>query len=371
MEEVEENASKKQKKSFDLDTVKIKQEKITPPPSPSKNQDALTDSLLDSILGERKPSAEPIKSSNEILADLFKVLNAAPPTLSESDGPSKKHKKKHKKEKKVKKSKHRKRDKSGSDEEVGDESSLLQSGSDHDEKHKSKLKKVKKEKKREKRKSTDNEDANAKSHKRHKKPKDTERNHEICDIAIKKEKDDERLDGGSSKVDSECVDKPTNKESEATKSKSGNNLAGITVQIETSAKDDTIAGRRKIVIKNLANSTVYHDTIKEVDAMQREKDKKKERDRDRRKARGRTRDRSHSSSLSLSDEETYLRERYNVANYDESRDRSKDRDDFYGDDKYKTREYDRDRKRDQTRHRDYLHEDRGFRSSYRHEYDRR
>lgn len=407
--------------------VKIKQEKITPPSTPSAaagNSD-LADNLLDNVLGDRKPEAVPLKSSNEILADLFKVFNAPPPALDSNDDSTeesakKKHKKKHKKEKKAKK--HKKR---------GTESD----GSSKDSAEAGKLKKVKKEKKRDKRKS-DNDDDNAgddKSHKKRKKSKDKEKSADKSEIVIKKEKidkaDDSRPKSDETKVGgkakSETIvsikQESTTKKSPDEKTKrqritgpssdeTKKSIEKIQVSVSTSDPDGVV-GRRKIVIKSLVNSAVYQNTLKEVDikkAREKEREKEKEKEKERLKEREREkrkhsrrrsksndkpnekRRRTHSSSLSLSDEETYLRERerrynkvmdrfldkYLVFNFilnkivirQESRDL--DKDDFYGDShRGRDRERDRDRKDKSTnRSRD----DRGFRSSfYRHEHDRR
>lgn len=297
-----------------MGTVKIKQEKLTPPATPNHNNNissatelSVTDDLLDNILGERKPIAEPIKSSNEILADLFKVFNAAPPTLDddESTKDSTTHKKKkHKKEKKVKKEKKRSRQNSES------KASSVEP--------KSKKRKVKKSKKHE-----DNGSATeTKRHKQHKKSKDTKT--EKNDVIIKKEKIDEL---------SECdTERKSNLKSHDDDKINKEKNPPMQIQVSVSKDNNGTISKRKIVIKSLVDSTVYHDTLKEVDAKtEKERETLKEREKDREKINERLRERekrkhshrsskskekdhrssarSHSSSLSLSDEETYLRER--------------------------------------------------------------
>lgn len=316
-----------------MDTVRIKQEKLTPPATPNNHSAgiSITDDLLENILGERKPLAEPIKSSNEILADLFKVFNAAPPTLDD-EKPSKDSthkKKKHKKEKKVKKEK--KRSRTNSENKCTD-----------DETPKSKKRKVKKSKKHD-----DNDsDTEGKRHKRHKKSKEPTIQTELVEV-VKKEKIDD-VNQQISKKDTE----PTSHDDDKSK-KDKNPPLHIQVSFSslTTKDNNGTVGKRKIVIKNLAESTVYQDTLKEVNAKQiekekenekekerekerarqKEKEREREKERDKEKAKERAKDRdrrkharrhsksndkeyrrggrSRSSSLSLSDEETYLRER--------------------------------------------------------------
>lgn len=286
----------------DVNKVKIKKEKITPPPSTKDPNDFdITNDMLDSLLGERKPIAEPIKSSNEILADLFKVFNAAPPTLDDdgidANTQASKRKKKHKKEKKSKK--HKKRSRSG-------ESTY----SECDELPKSK--KTKKEKVN-------------KSEKKHKKSKSKERNTDKDGIVIKKEKCDMTENVVKVKIEKDPEDESKEKSSKDLKS-SSEKKAPLGITVSLTKDNDGTTSKRQIVIKSLVNSEVYQNTIKEVEAQQKErekvrkKDKEKDREKDRekrKKHRSRSKDkhnrkesrRSRSSSLSLSDEETYLRER--------------------------------------------------------------
>lgn len=119
-------------------------------------------------------SVEPIKSSNEILTELFKVFNAAPPEIVDDDSmdgeEKKKKKKKHKKKSKKKK-------KAGSERE-----SSSASNSEEEGEIKKKVKKIKKEKDAEK-------DKEKQKHKKHKtKDKNKEKvEHNEGKLAVKTE----------------------------------------------------------------------------------------------------------------------------------------------------------------------------------------
>lgn len=328
-----------------MDIVKIKKEKLTPPATPNRHNDNaaaseldIAENMLDNILGERKPNTDEIKSSNEILADLFKVFNAAPPILDDDNSTTSHHKKKkHKKEKKVKKEKKRCRTNS-------------ECKSSADESHKSKKPKLKKSKKRHRSDKDDGDGSDdSKRHKRHKKSKLKEHDAETTDkqdVVVKKEKTDPQIVSGAGDGDSSSGGDgvggkviPTKVTTDDEK-KSKN--PKMQIQVSLTKDNDGSIGKRKIVIKSLVDSTVYHDTIKEVDAKQMEKDREKQKEKEKDKGREkeqRDRDkdkekrkhssrstklhekeehhhhhrRSRSSSLSLSDEETYLRERERVS----------------------------------------------------------
>lgn len=85
----------------------IKQEKITPPQSPAHEIPAAVEETFIGTSDDKK-CVEPIKSSNQLLDELFQTFNAAVPEdlLTELSSAGKK---KNKKEKKSKKSKHRER----------------------------------------------------------------------------------------------------------------------------------------------------------------------------------------------------------------------------------------------------------------------
>lgn len=126
--------------------VNIKQEKLTPPNSPKK------------LEFDEKKTVPPLKSSSELLAELFKVFNAAPPEdLLNENFKKKKSKNKHKKHKKrkhedsdsdldgspmkkKKKNKKSKKSSSSSDDENGE----IGSDSNHTSQKHKKLKKHKK-----------------------------------------------------------------------------------------------------------------------------------------------------------------------------------------------------------------------------------
>lgn len=396
---------------FNATIIKIKQEKISPPPSRSVSSERADTT-------DTKPVAEPVKTSSEILADLFKVFNAAPPKINDTDGENDdaegdsdsatvthKHKKKHKKEKKTKKPKHKKRDRSSSD----DANSNTDLASNDKKKASSKSHKVKKEKKREKRKA-DNGIEDDSKHKRHKKSKDRDkiRSSETA-IVVKKEKctDDEGDDGDETDREMQkSMEQAAEPKKHTTKNKAIDRLNeklkerrksndklkdSASSQSTTSTKDDVDlgGGRKKIVIKSLVNSTVFRDTMKEVDAKQKEKERTKEKEKTREKEKTKEKEkkshgertherrrrsrghRSGSSSLSLSDEETYLKERESRYNSSENKymDRDRGADDFYGDSRRRERTRERDLRDRNDR---YGQNDRGFRSShYRYEHDRR
>lgn len=303
------------------DRVKIKQEKVTPPATPNRVPSSsaaglnITDDLLDNILNDRKPAAEPIKSSNEILADLFKVFNAAPPTLDDNSTDSTTaKKKKHKKEKKVKKEKKDKKER---------KRSRTNSENNSEDSEKSKGHKVKKAKKH------DSDGDHVK--KRHKKSKEPEIKSEQLEVVIKREKVDEakkttvRLETASKSHDGNAAGAAASKQSRPNDEKN----PPMNIQVSLTKDNDGAISKRKIVIKSLVDSTVYQDTMKEVDAKQKEKEREKLKEKEKSKERTRDREkrkhtkhrsksidkersrnnRSRSSSLSLSDEETYLREK--------------------------------------------------------------
>lgn len=115
---------------FPVPVEKIKKEKVTPPSSPKPELENIIATLFnpentrpaDDVAQEDKKDVAPAKTSDEILRELFQVLNTAPP------GISKKSHKKHKKHKK--KSKKRKRESKGGLSDVsGSESGMEDSGS--------------------------------------------------------------------------------------------------------------------------------------------------------------------------------------------------------------------------------------------------
>lgn len=94
--------------------VTIKQEKITPPSSPTLRSTTLNGTYITPVVGDDKSQIGPIKSSTEILGELFLAFDAQVPVGLDKAASS--AKKKHKKEKKSKKSsRHKERHHHGED----------------------------------------------------------------------------------------------------------------------------------------------------------------------------------------------------------------------------------------------------------------
>lgn len=315
-------------------SVKIKQEKLTPPSSPARNpstattlgtvkheensiEQILSESVFASFLtpNEDKKTVELTKSSEELLAELFQAFNSAPPSAPLVDeAKTKRAKKKHKKEKKKK---HKKKGRSSSDDENADETEKSEK--------KVKLKKVKKEKK----------DKVVVDGKEIKNEKDKSKKRKLQDPNStskhkKRKKDEERKDDlDIDQYEKELLDK---------------------VRREESSKSDTKT-KSKIVIKSMKNSAVYEENVKQAEEKQKEKERKHDKYDD-----GNLSESDH-SDISLSDEETYER----------NRSRLYDRDSYYGnrsrDDRYKDRSP-RNRSRDRYDSSYYGHGYRGLGSRY-------
>ncbi|XP_059619856.1 protein Son isoform X2 [Phlebotomus argentipes] len=113
---------------FPMSPSRIKREKVTPPRDDEKKtpgNDIST--FLDTLFGidtnveqDDKKSVEPLKSSDEILTELFQVFNAAPPkkVLTKGEKKKKKHKKHKKKAKRRKREDNVDTDSESSDSEV-------------------------------------------------------------------------------------------------------------------------------------------------------------------------------------------------------------------------------------------------------------
>lgn len=195
-----------------LGNVKIKQERLTPPLELKIDKTADV-SNKDSIQPEPdKKSIEPVKSSNEILAELFQVFNAAPPkellTVDDGAEPLKKNKKKSKDKKHHKKRKH-------------DE---IKCKNEDDEKRlKKKLKKIKKEKN-----ATEGSDSESRKHKKSKKRH--------------KEKDDN---------------------DEQHHSRSAKDIPRSSTKSELIVDEKKASNKSKILITNLKNSKILENTESE------------------------------------------------------------------------------------------------------------
>lgn len=325
-------------------SVKIKQEKFTPPSSPSRNptklsetqlvnvkQESRSNGSIEHILSESvfatlltpnddKKTVELTKSSEELLAELFQSFNSAPPStlLVDDAKTSKKAKKKHKKDKKKK---HRKKGRSSSDEENVD-------NADKPEKteKKLKLKKVKKEKKE---KTLDGRDIK-KEKEKSKKRKPEDPSPASKHKKRKKDKDDERKDDlDIDEYEKQLLEK---------------------VRREDNSKSDPKT-KSKIFIKSFKNSAVYEENVKQAEERKKEKERKHDK-RDEGELRSDS-DLSKSSEISLSDEETYER----------NRSRFYERDSYYGnksrDNRYKDRSP-RNRSRDRYESSYYGHGYRGL-----------
>ncbi|XP_055852720.1 protein Son [Episyrphus balteatus] len=134
-----------------LEKIQVKQEKLDPEIEQKLNPNLLLpdstnvqdppDGGESQVEEQEKKNIEPVKSSNEILAELFMVFNATPPEeLLSTDKASRKSKKEHKKSKhkKSKKNKKRKADESGnrSDNESHESENKKIKRENHKHKHK-------------------------------------------------------------------------------------------------------------------------------------------------------------------------------------------------------------------------------------------
>lgn len=295
--------------------MKIKQEKLSPPPeSPKKTEE---------IEPDEKKNVEQLKTSNQLLEELFSVFNAAPPETLLNDelllsSLLKEKKKKSKKSKK--KSKKRSRSKSSIDEENCDSSS---------EKKSKKRKKHKKSAKS----SSDSEKNNSENELK-KKQKKIKKEKKLKEVLVKIEKLEvpeitEVVETTESPIESTIESKPSEKSS----TKSG-----------------------KIVIKSLKNSTVIEESLK----LAKEKEIKKNEI----KCDGELTDKSSTeyvSDVSLSDEETYQKqkkasEKQNGKRFYDSYERERDYKSSHKSSRHRSRSKDRDdhysRYKDH-RHRDY------------------
>ncbi|XP_058461752.1 protein Son [Malaya genurostris] len=299
----------------------------------------------DETMKETK-SVEPLKSSNEILTELFKVFNAAPPEIVDDDSrddEGSKKKRKHKKKSKKKKKDDNASDSSAvSDAEEGEIKRVKKIKKEKKKKHKDKGKEKVKDKEKEDRKKTDKmiksemssvvvkrepkddgysrdlkdyRHANEHHHHHHHHYHSQSSRDESHHTRIKLEKEDHR------EYDNERV-KDRGKEKERDK--------------------DDPKSKNKIQIKSLKDSTIF----KEVASRDKEKEKERDRDKDRHKSLLESKElrrRRSDSDFSMSDEEPYRQGRY----YDFY---SKKYNSFYA--SYKEDEYNRSRRRRRSEERD-------------------
>lgn len=230
----------------------------------------------------------PLKTSDEILAELFGVFNAAPPETLLGDGRhSKKKSKKQKKQKRVKE------EPQSEEEGSGDESSDSKSSDDFGVEDGSKTKRAKKKKKKKKKSregSMDSKGEKKKKHKKHKKhkikkEKQSDAEVEEGEIRVKKEKSEES-DRKKAKIEKDVTSSKEDLRDLLRSRK--HDSRDRSRERENTRKD--VKEKPKIQIKSLVNSTILKDAIKAAD------DRHKGRDRDRKRKKS-------ESDISLSDED--------------------------------------------------------------------
>ncbi|XP_036326002.1 protein SON [Rhagoletis pomonella] len=339
-------------------------------------------------LDEDKKSIEPVKSSNEILAELFKVFNAAPPEELLDDESLLKKSHKHKKNKKEKKKKV-KREKDLSEGERSDTDSDESNEADDGKEKKSKQKHKKKKKHKHK-----DEKDKGRSKSKEKDKKDKEKSKERTkskDISVDKKRDDPKKTHSAVSVKPE----PAN----AHRRDSRSHKRHTTDSSSHSAPAET----KKRRLEDDSNTFHSHsnDRGRERDRhheKDRERDKHRERDAEKAREKDKGKDRKHNSfyngypeyesnksrvkikeeprefthkrdnrnghvsEISLSDEEEdYLKDRHasgESKNHRFAHDRAKERqhNSFYaGMKRSRSRDRDRDRNRDRERERERNH----------------
>lgn len=290
--------------------IKIKEEKITPASSPT-HADPIEDD---------KKSVEPAKTSNEILAELFQVFGSTSDDFLADLG--KKSKKKHKKEKKHKRKK-----------ENGDADDSANASKE--------AKKIKKEK-RDKRKDKDKNKEKDKSMDADK-SKEPRKVKEKSPIRVKREPAP-LLTEGEIKKEKRKGDHLEHHQRRRRRERELKDDDLDILEYEKQLSDQKCAiemgktkpAKGKIIIKDLKNSSVFEDAV-------REKDRERKRRRSSTKANeGELSDtsmKSRNSEISLSDEETYNTERDRYYNR-EQRDGS-----YHNRDNYRSERSDRNRSR--------------------------
>ncbi|KAM7360904.1 son RNA binding protein isoform 2-T2 [Cochliomyia hominivorax] len=294
---------------------------------------------------DEKKNIEPVKSSNEILTELFKVFNAAPPEELLDDKSLIKKAKKHKKDKKKKHKKH-KGDEEDTDAEEGEE----ESGEKH--KHK-KSKKKHKHKHKDGTKDKEKDKINTKD-----KEKDKE-------TAKSKDKEKEK-----SKSDKKSSERDKSRDRDLSKDRAKKRKRQ---QDKDDYKTDSNNKRKRLEEKDNKSNSFYNgfkDREDSRDRSDRDKVKIKTEPKERKSRRHSEDDRI--SEISLSDEETYLKEKETrhdytkrkVHNsfYESSRDKERDRNRGHSKDRYRDRDRDRDR--------DNNYRNRGFSRRYHSRYSR-
>lgn len=277
-------------------SIKIKQEKLTPPPSPESVPSTTTENPTEAAIDD-KNAVTPVKSSNQLLDELFQAFSAVVPEslLCSNPSTSEVARKKHKKEKKSKKSKHKER--------LGDDTDIKQPVK---EEHRKRVKV-----KREKRSKNDKPDKNDKVHKS---SSDAKTNIEPKTDEIKVKVEKRRIgypDDGEDQQRRHKRVKLERSRSKERSSKSEHPIERDKGRILLSSSNS----KPKIVIKNLKDSTVIQDA--------EEKSKKSSSRRHHHNhVRGhRDEHGSDNSAFSLSDEETYQLEKNSYFEHDRREDR--------------------------------------------------
>uniref|UniRef100_A0A182IS69 G-patch domain-containing protein n=1 Tax=Anopheles atroparvus TaxID=41427 RepID=A0A182IS69_ANOAO len=214
-----------------------------------------------------KPTLEPLKSSNEILTELFRVFNAAPPEIIEDDS----NEAPEVKEKKKKKHKHRKKSKrkKGSESETDEEGQLGENVCEEGE-IRLKKKKIKKEKDRERR---HEKHEHLEKHEKHK------RKHrgETLLVTVKQEP----LDKDERKTKSDHAQpKETSKEHKHGKldgTKSGKDSSNAK---ENKGEESKQPLKGKIQIKSLKDSAIFKELATGSSSHSKERDHERHHERD-------------------------------------------------------------------------------------------
>ena len=304
---------------------------------------------------DEKKNIEPVKSSNEILTELFKVFNAAPPEELLDDKNLIKKAKKHKKEKKKKRKKSK-----GEDSVTESEDGGVGSGEKH--KHKKSKKKHKHKHKEGSKEKTKEKDKHKEKNK--KKDRDKER-------AKSKDKDRER-----SKRDKKSSEREKSRDRAKSREKD-KKLGEFGERKRHHEKEDRTESSRKRKktedVESKANS--FYNGYKERENSKERNEKEKVKIKTEPKERKSRRDSEdgHISEISLSDEETYLKEKESHGDYSKRKvhnsfyDSSRDKERHLHERGY-SREHYRDRDRD--RERDGSYRSRGFSKRYYSRYSR-
>ncbi|XP_053685141.1 protein Son [Sabethes cyaneus] len=302
----------------------------------------------DTDQAKESKSIEPLKSSNEILTELFKVFNAAPPEIIDDDSNEadlKKKKRKHKK-----KSKKKKKSEGGSEsssDTAAEEGEILK-----------KVKKIKKEKTKEKHKNKKPKKDKVKREKNKVKEKETHNNNvvvksEMSSVVVKREFSNDRYSRDSADYrDSREYHQHHSGHHHSSSLREDHHQARIKQEkvdhsyreydkerVRERDKEREDPKSHRIQIKSLKDSAIFKEAATKEKEREKDRVREKERDKDRYREHSDLREmrrRRSDSDFSISDEEPYRQGRY----YDFY---SKKYNSFYA--SYKDEEYQRNRKR--------------------------